>query len=167
MSSPLLLGFIIDVSNRTRLDLVRIALVELIEKKLFPDDKAYYYQKDKIEVPNRATEIVASILTSRSRDLEPDALEQTVYVLGREVTDNYCRCIFTLSDRYQLRNRFNYNKSIRLDCRDGFNSKFVFCDFSDKPIDLQIDSPNFLYLHFPDVKSFGVKIINYVKELGK
>lgn len=168
MSNPLLLGFIVDFEKFIKHNLAKMALVELIEKKLLPDDKAYYYKEDVVEVPNRATEIVSPVLTSHCLDIANmgRAMERTVYVLGGEILEDYRRHIFILSDRYASYNQQTCRRAIRLDERDGFNSTFIFCDFSDTPNKF-IDLPNTLYWHFPVADNFKPKIIEFIKTLNE
>ena len=164
MTEPLLMGFILSVNDTKKMNLIKLALSQLIGKEIDRDDRAYLFVKGNVEIPKRAAGFFHTMPGVTGRVNLPEAIEKTTYILGKENLDDYRKLIFVITDKITDHDIEMFRRVSNMNDNSFFEITYIFCDFGDKDWSI-LNDLGVTYWKVNDPSEFRDEIIGFLKEL--
>lgn len=121
-------GIVIDfdtnqsVDNRTFLDVLKDGLVDFATQ-LGLNCGLYVAHPDNTEMPRKQGDLVAAVVRFKAGSNAAKTMKQAVEIVGNQKADKY---IFLVTDCYNPKNKYHYEKGLLLNHSRRLGCKFVF-----------------------------------------
>jgi hypothetical protein len=173
---PLLVSFIIDFSDKfaddgvQELFHVKKSIIKVLEKAMEPEDKAYIFHEDALEIPERRCGVhrYLGMVNFDTFDLS-EGIRQSLHLMSMQNDYQYRQYVFIITNRYDSKNdEYGCKKMQSFDERYFWDCTFIFCGIGDYDKELKnlVDNhPRTLHWHFDDADELESKMVEYVDSL--
>lgn len=168
-----MLSFVLDYSGRIHDEIkdvmyIKRAIIRVIERCTEPEDRAYLYAPDRLDIPQKKGGMLPHLSAYRPYDLDVgEAVRQALYLAALE--DDYRRYVILVTDRYDKKFNYEIQKVQRFDLNEFWDATFLLCgvgDRYDRSLELlETSHPRTIYWHCERPQDFEPKIVTFIKNL--